>query len=74
MTEWVVLRPIFDICLIETGFKRGRRLQVLWWRQEVADNHLKVTVEAISEAARMRQQQESSRRGGSEGGSDGGDH
>ena len=45
-----------------------------WWRHEAAEDQLRVTLEAISEAERVRQQQESSRRDRSKGGSTGGDH
>ena len=50
----------------------GGGLQVLWWKQEAADNQLKVTVESISISARVRRRQESGRCGRSEKGSEGG--
>ena len=37
-------------------------------RQEAAENHMRVTVEAISEAARVWRRQEYGRCGGSKGG------
>ena len=43
-----------------------------WRRQEAEENQLKVAVEAISAAARVRRRQESDRHGESEGGSGGG--
>ena len=72
VAEWVALRPIFDVSVRETGYEGGGRLLVPWWRQEAAENQLKVAVEAISAAARVRWRQGSGRRGGSEGGSEGG--
>ena len=51
VAEWVALRPIFDVFKRETGYKGGGRLRVPWWRQEATENHLKVALEAILEAA-----------------------
>ena len=46
-----------------------------WWMQNVVEDQLRVTVEAILAVTRVRRRQESSRRdeikGGSEGGSTG---
>ena len=72
MAEWVATWPIFDVCARETGFEGGGRLRVPWWRQKAAEDQLRVTMEAILEAARVRRRQESSRGDGSEGGSEGG--
>ena len=63
VAEWVSLRPIFDVFARDTGYEGGGRLRVPWRRQEAADNQLKVTLEVISEAARVRRQQESDRCG-----------
>ena len=71
-SDWVALRPIFDVCAIETGYEGGGRLQVLWWSQDTAEKQMKVMVEAILSAARVQCQQESSRHGGREGGGEGG--
>ena len=60
VVEWVALQLIFDV------FARDP-----WWRQAAAKKHLKVTVEEILEATRVRQRQESGRCGGSEGGLEG---
>ena len=68
----MAIRPIFDIYVRDTGYEGGGRLRVPWWRQKAAEDHLRVTLEAISEAGRVRRQQESGRPGGSEGGSEGG--
>ena len=44
VAEWVALRPIFDVCTRKTGYEGGGRLGVPWWRQEAAENQLKVIV------------------------------
>ena len=31
VAEWVDTRPIFDVCVQETGFEGGGRLRVPWW-------------------------------------------
>ena len=72
VAEWVFTRPIFDVCAQETGYEGGGILQVPWCSQKAAEDQLRVTVEAISAAARVRRQQGSGRRDGSEGGSEGG--
>ena len=64
----MALRPIFDVCARDTGYERGGRLRVTWWRQEAAENHLKFKVKAILSATRVRRQQEPGRRGGNKGG------
>ena len=68
MVEWVSLRHIFDICAREMGYEGGDRLRVPWWRQAAAHNQMKVTVESILAAARVRRRQESGRCDGSEEG------
>ena len=47
VAEWVTLQPIFDVCKINNGYEGGGRLRFLLWRQEAADNQLKVTVASI---------------------------
>ena len=49
----MVLRPIFGVCAIETGYEGGERLRVPWWRQAAVHKQLKVVVEAILAAARV---------------------
>ena len=34
VAQWVVLRPLFDVCARETGYKGGRRRRGAWCRQE----------------------------------------
>ena len=47
VVERVALQPIFDVCVIDIGYDIGGGIQVPWWRQEAADNQLKVTVASI---------------------------
>ena len=72
VVEWVSIRPIFDLCVRDTGYEGGGRLWVPWWRQKAAWDQLRVTVESILAAARVWWRQESGRRGGSKEGSEGG--
>ena len=71
VAEWVVARTILDVCSIDTGYKGGGRLRVMWWRKKAEEYQIRVTVEAILEEARVRRQQESVRCVRSEGGSEG---
>ena len=54
VVEWVVIRPIFDICVRETGYERWRRLWVPWWRHKSEENQLRFTVEEILSAKMVR--------------------
>ena len=33
VSEWVDLRPIFEVCTKEMGYEEGEKLRELWWRQ-----------------------------------------
>ena len=68
MAEWVATHNCFDVCAQETGYEGGERLRVPWWRQKVAEDQLRVTLEEILEAARVWRQQEYGRIDGIEGG------
>ena len=68
VAKWVSARPVFDVCAIYTGYEGGGRLRAPWWRQKVEEDQLRVTVEAILEAARVRRRQESGRWDRSKGG------
>ena len=70
VAESVALWLIFDVCVREMGNEGGGRLWVPWWRQETAENQLRVTVESILEVARLQRQQEIGRRGRSKEGSE----
>ena len=64
VAQWVAVRPIFEICVRETGYEgRGRR-RTPWWRQTAADAQLRATLKEISADARERRRRESGRRGG----------
>ena len=67
---WVALRPVFEICAKETGFKSGERARETWWRQTAVERQLKTTLKEISSETRERRQRESGRRGEGEGGSE----
>ena len=32
VVEWVALRPLFEVCVNETGYKGGGRLREMWLR------------------------------------------
>ena len=68
MAEWAATHNCFDVCVRETEYEGGGRLRVTWWRQKVAEEQLRVTVEAILEAARAWRQHEYGRIDGIEGG------
>ena len=40
VTEWVALRPIFDVCENETGYEGEGKLREPWWRQEAEEKQL----------------------------------
>ena len=68
MAEWEATHNCFYVWAQETGYEGGGRLRVPWWRQKVAEDQLRVTVEAILEAARVWRRQEYGRVDGSYGG------
>ena len=51
VAEWVSLRPIFKVCVKETGYKVGVRFREQWWRHTAAERQLKTMLKYISEAA-----------------------
>ena len=70
VAEWMSIRPIFDLCVRDTGYEGGGRLWVPWWRQKAVEDQLKVTVEAILATAKVQRRQEPGRNGGNERGSE----
>ena len=67
MAEWVDLRPILEVCDIDTGYKGVGRLREPWWRQMAARKHMSATLkDLLSEAREWRWK--SGRRGESGGG------
>ena len=54
VAQWVDLRPIFEVCAGETGYKGGGRRREALWRQGAADEKMWETLEEISQEARIR--------------------
>ena len=54
VAQWVVLRPLFDVCARETGYEGGGRRRKVCWRQEVTVKQLRATMEDSREAKRRR--------------------
>ena len=54
VAEWVATQTIFDSCAVEAGYDGGGRIRVPMWSQKVAEEQLRVRVEAILEVARVR--------------------
>ena len=50
-------RHTIDVCIRGTGYGGGRSLRVPWWRQKAAEDHMRVTVEAIPSEERVRRGQ-----------------
>ena len=46
--QWVMLRPIFEVCTRNTGNKGGWRRRDVRWRQEMAETQFKATLDEIS--------------------------
>ena len=53
--QWVTLRPIFEVCAHDTGFKGGRRRRKPWWRQYAPDEVIRATLVEASREAWPRQ-------------------
>ena len=43
LSQWVVLRPLFEVCARETGYEGWGRSRKVWWRQEAKEKHLRAT-------------------------------
>ena len=54
VAEWVVLRPIPDICDRETGYEGWRRRYEPWWRHTADRKQLGATLKEILSEARAR--------------------
>ena len=61
----------FDICARDMVFEVEGKCHMLWRRHAAADKQMKVAVEEILVAEKVRRQRESGRRGKSEGGLEG---
>ena len=45
VAQWVMLRPIFEVCERETGYEGGGRRREAWWTQEEEETHSRETLE-----------------------------
>ena len=52
VAEWVDLRPVFEVCVKETGFEGGGRERKQWSHQTEVERQLKTTPKEISAASR----------------------
>ena len=66
MTEWVELRPIFEVFAKETEYKGGWRVREQWWHQTAAERQMKTTLKYISAAVWEKRRWESGRCGNGE--------
>ena len=48
VAQWVALRPIFEVCAGEKGYKGGRRRREYWWRQEETEKKLRYNLAGVS--------------------------
>ena len=39
VVQWVVLRPLFEVCARYKGYEVGGRRRKVWWRQEATENN-----------------------------------
>ena len=53
--QWVDLRPIFEVCTQEQGFKRGGQHRRPWWIKEASDEVLGATRVDAYQEERIRQ-------------------
>ena len=58
VSEWVDLRPIFEVCAKETGYEGGGRLWEPWRIQAAAEQQLKATLKDIFSAAWEKRRRE----------------
>ena len=53
VAKWVAIRPLFEVCAREIGYKGGGNRWEAWWCQEAKEKQLWSTLE-ISQEAKMR--------------------
>ena len=41
MSQWVALRPLFEVCARDTGYEGGGRRRKVWWLQEVTEKNFR---------------------------------
>ena len=54
MAQWVVIRPLFEVCEREKGYERGGRRRKEWWRKKATEKQLRATLVDSREAKRRR--------------------
>ena len=54
VAQWVALRPLFEVCARDTGYKGGGRRRKAWWRQEATEKQLRSTLADSRESKRRR--------------------
>ena len=52
VAQWVALRPLFEVCAREKGYKGGGRRRKAWWRQKETEKQLQSTLADSREAKR----------------------
>ena len=54
VSQWVELRPIFEVCAGEKVYEGGGRSREAWWRQEATDKQLWATLVGVSRESKRR--------------------
>ena len=54
MEHWVALRPLFEVCENEKGYKGSGSRREDWWRQEATEKQLRATLADLQEAKGSR--------------------
>ena len=57
VAQWVALRPTFEVCNGEKGYKGGGLRKEAWWRQEATEKQLWYTLAGVSQEASRRRRQ-----------------
>ena len=52
VTEWVTLKPIYEVCYREIGYGGGGRHRETWWKKITDQKQLVGKLEEVLEAAR----------------------
>ena len=58
VAQQVALRPIFELCADNTGYKGGGCRRQAWWHQGAADKQLRAILEEVSWESRSLRQRE----------------
>ena len=54
VSQWVALRPLFDVCAREIWYEGRAHKREAWWRQEATKKQLRSTMASSREAQRRR--------------------